>query len=216
MQKENKTLFWSMLRLHDHFPATDASEKPAALIISDNHYFATGLQFYLSSAFNVRVCVPENIALQTEAVKMYFVFISDRHSHLMVCRTLRELSPDVVFFLPGNGSNVMEQFTEYIWPARLSLRELNVRILNISCPSRRKRRNKPPKGLSKIRIRKSATGLESYLDWVKDRRSSRKTVYFHNRQLIRSVGLERASVHNLFLAEYLAAAHLVVMHKDTN
>lgn len=67
-----------------------------------------------------------------------------------------------------------------------------------------------------IRIKKSATGLENYLAWVKDRRGSRKTVYSHNLQLIRSVGIERASAHNLILAEYLAAAHLVILQREWN
>lgn len=67
-----------------------------------------------------------------------------------------------------------------------------------------------------IRIKKSATGLENYLAWVKDRRGSRKNVYSHNLQLIRSVGIERASAQNLILAEYLAAAHLVILQREWN
>lgn len=54
-------------------------------------------------------------------------------------------------------------------------------------------------------------GVEKYVTWINARSKDAKVVQRHYRAVIKSAGIESVSVHHLFLTEYIAVSHMLMV-----
>ena len=54
-------------------------------------------------------------------------------------------------------------------------------------------------------------GVETYVTWIKASSKDAKVVQRHYRAVKKSAGIESVSVHNLFLTEYIAVSHMLMV-----
>lgn len=56
----------------------------------------------------------------------------------------------------------------------------------------------------------AAEGIDHYMRWVNARSASPKVVHNHYRALLNVLGIDKVSIHTLFLSEYIAAGRIAL------
>lgn len=173
-------------------------------VISDNSFFSLGFKSLQSPGDTVLVLTPlkaiENNKL-LKGVDFFYVFITNRQAHLQLCKQLRQVSGAIVFFIDFDLSETTVH--SCFFPSRSSLQTFK-QITH----TRRKgmqRSFNAPSGRNMQRIGHAASGLADYLACVSEKAQSAKSMHNYKRVLLRGLGINTVSIHNLFMSEYIAA-----------
>lgn len=182
----------------------------AVYIISDNQYFALGAAALIKHQ-QVNIISPEELLNHPPGLchGVCYIFVQDRMLHRQVCHYLKQMSCNIIFFLPGLRCCMGPKLLPCFWPARISVKSFRDRCVQVARYfSRSGPENTTPARLARMCV--AAEGLEHYIRWVNVRSISSKVAHTHHRALIKTVGFENVSVHTLFLSEYIAVSHLAL------
>lgn len=180
-------------------------------IISDDQYFALGMAglFY---KVNVNIIYPQDIFDKKQVLEggICYVYIKNRRLHQLLCHYLRYMTCKFIFFLPNAHYDVEAKFRYYFWPAKIDLHSLRKRTAQVSLYYNYNI-HFTLTSASQRSIEFISQGVETYVAWIKASSKDAKVVHRHYRAVINSVGIESVSVHNLFLTEYIAVGHMLMV-----
>lgn len=178
-------------------------------IVTDNQYFALGIAC-LYNKINTTIICPQDLLDKKHSLNggICYVYIKNRKLHHVLCRYLRNMPCQFIFFLPTVNIDIKSKYIFRFWPVKIDLNTLRKRFTIVSLYNNYNLNAKlSPASIKRIEL--MSQGIESYITWVMASSKDAKEIHRHYRAAIKSTGIDRVNVHNLFLAEYIAVGHML-------
>lgn len=175
-------------------------------IISDNHFFASGLKALLSFDDRVNIMNPKQVLSDSTFLNdiiVFYIFIHDRQMHLKVCDCLTGVNGMFVFFINCREDNVI--LVPCFISSRIPIRKARLLSLITTVRLINKKSFNKLSAAKKRRVGCAAKGLPNYMRWVEKRTCTLQSIHYHKKELLKAFGIQRVTVHTFFLAEYIAA-----------
>lgn len=180
-------------------------------IISDDQFFALGIAslFYMVNANIIR---PEDIFNKKQVIEegVCYLYIKNRKLHQQLCHYFRCMPCKFIFFLPNAHCDIEAKFRYYFWSAKIDLHSLMKRTAQVSLYYNYNVHFTLTSAAQRS-MELISQGVETYVTRIKASNKDAKVVHRHYRAVIKSVGIESVSVHNLFLTEYIAVSHMLMV-----
>lgn len=177
-------------------------------IISDNQYFAMGIEALLPPDVALIVS-PHKVLNDSLRItgKLCYIYVKNRTLHRQICSFLKHINCRMIFFLPEGKFLNTPKLISWFWSARISLEHFRQHSKQVASFFKETETG----SISSARYRrviKVAEGLDRYMVWVRSHGISRSMVHNHHRALITTMGIEKVNIHSLFLSEYIAAGYI--------